>query len=166
MKKALIIIGVCFLAAVLLAVMYFGYFFAVVQPGLDKESRAWIDDVVPRIVATWDVNEAFNDSSSNLLQITSRDELKSLFAALSSKLGAFKKYDGATGEAGIEINNGHESTTAEYLARAEFSNGAAEMHIRGIKEYGHWKILEFHVDVGATPNPSMATTTINQSGHY
>jgi hypothetical protein len=147
MKRTLIIIAGVFASLVVIGTMYFLYFFTFVQPALNKESKAWVDETVPRIVTTWNVDETINNSSPELLQIMSREDIKVLFSTRSTKLGPFKKYNGSTGEAGIEINIGHKFTTAEYTARTNFINGAAEISIRGIKENGAWKILEFHVNV-------------------
>jgi hypothetical protein len=147
MKKALLILGLISATVIVIGIIYFRYFFALVQPALNKESQAWVDDTIPKIIATWNVDEAIRDSSPELLQITSKDELKALFTTLSSKLGGLKQYNGSTGEAGVEISNGHKITTAEYIARADFTNGSGEISIRCIKENSEWKILEFHVNV-------------------
>jgi hypothetical protein len=77
----------------------------------------------------------------------STDDIKVLFSSLAARLGALKKYNGSTGEAGIDINIGHKFTTAEYTANTDFVGGSAEIVIRGIKENNAWKILEFHVKV-------------------
>jgi len=147
MKKALIILGGIIGIGVVCVAVYFAHFFIFVQPELNQESKAWVDSTIPKILTNWNVNEMVNDSSPELMQTTSESDVSKLFSTLSSKLGAFKKYDGSTGEAGVDINNGREMTTAQYVAEADFTEGTANVTIEGIKENGVWKILYFYVSI-------------------
>jgi hypothetical protein len=63
MKIALKIVGGAFASFVAIGAIYFYYLFTVVQPALNKESKVWVDETVPSIVTTWNVDEMINSSS-------------------------------------------------------------------------------------------------------
>jgi hypothetical protein len=145
MKRTLMIFGGIFAAIIIALVIYFAYFFIFIGPVLDKESKAWVDEIVPKIVATWDVDKLVKNGSSEFLNTVSREEIEKLFFTLSTELGTLEKYNGSKGEAGIEIHNGQKTTRAKYLAEADFVKRSAEINVQGIKEKGVWKISGFYV---------------------
>jgi hypothetical protein len=125
----------------------FGFFIygSIVGPELDKESKDWVDKIVPEIISSWDVDGIISNSSSELLRVTPREKLKKLFTTLSNELAHLKEYKGATGESWIDFNNGVKTITAVYIAEAVFTKGSAQIAIRGIKEADGWKLCSFHV---------------------
>jgi hypothetical protein len=56
MKKFLIVLGMIFLAVIVLAVIGIG-FVAIRGNALDKESKAYADAAIPAIVTTWSQKE-------------------------------------------------------------------------------------------------------------
>lgn len=147
MRKILMVLGGIFVAILIAVVIYFIYLFVFIGPVLDKESKAWVDEIMPKIITTWDVNELINDGSTEFLNTVPREEIENLFSTLSTALGIFEKYNGSIGEAGIEIHNGQKTIRAKYIVEADFTKQLAEIDIRGIKENGAWKIFGFHVNI-------------------
>src|SRR5262245_15800289 len=99
MKKLLIILGGIFAIILILFLVVFGYA-SIVGPRLDRESKAWVDDLVPKIVTRWDANILAENSSAELLKVSSKEEFLRTFAILSDELGTMEKYKGSQGEAG------------------------------------------------------------------
>jgi hypothetical protein len=92
-------------------------------------------------------HRVYRRQQSRTVADLSKDDFEKTFGSLATELGTFKKYDGSQGQAGIHIEGGQKTITAEYVAAAEFQNGVAQVAIRGIKENGGWKILNFNVNV-------------------
>lgn len=147
MKKTLMVLGGIFIVILIAVATYFIYFFFFVGPVLDKESKAWVDEIVPKIITTWDADELLKVGSPEFLSTVSREEIKSLFSTLATELGTLKKYSGSMGEAGIEIHNGQKTIKAKYLVEADFTKRSAEIDVQGIKEDGVWKIFGFRIDI-------------------
>jgi hypothetical protein len=144
MNKFLIILG-CIFSGILVTVVGLFVYGSIVGPKLDRESKAWVDTVLPEIIATWDVNVIINNSSSELLKLSPRKNFEKLFTALYAELGQLREYKGAAGESWIHVNNGVKTITMKYLAEAVFTKGSAQIAIQGIKEADGWKLLSFYV---------------------
>lgn len=119
---------------------------SMVGPGLDKESKAWADASIPKIVMAWNADEIFNNGSVGFLQTVPKPKLQELFTIFSAKLGKLEKYSGATGQAGIHWGPSGETITAEYVANTEFEKGSAKILITGVQEKGVWKISGFRIN--------------------
>jgi hypothetical protein len=150
MKKLLMVLGGIFGLILLLLIGLIGYGFYE-GPQLDAESKAWVDSIVPKVATTWDAKVLIENGSPELLETASVEEFDELMTSISTELGAFKKYGESQGEAGIHINNGQKTITAEYRAWAEYEKGVAQITIRGIKREDSWKILNFHVNLPKMP---------------
>ncbi len=133
-----------FLILSVIGLLVFAYFFSGGRE-LDAESKMWVDSVVPEIVSSWDENKLKENSNYRLLEITDDDAFTKLLTTLEDQFGALKNYEGSEGQAGIRINNGNKTITAEYIAYAEFETGMAQIEIQGIKEEDKWTILRFFV---------------------
>lgn len=145
MKNFLTVLGIIFLMLVVGVVAIVGSA-AYFGSKLDASSKTYVDENVPAIISSWSKAEFIKRASPQLLQKISDDQISELFATLSSKLGAFRSYDGAKGESNMSfIFNSGQTTTASYVAEATFQNGKAKIQIKLIRDDDSWKILGFNV---------------------
>jgi hypothetical protein len=146
MKTALSIVGIVFLVLLVLAAGFIG-FVAYEGNKFDASSKAYVDESVPAIVGNWSKDELVKRESPQLRKVVSDDELASLFTKLSDALGPIQSYDGAKGDANMNVTpvSGFQ-VTASYVAEATFQNGKGEIKINLIQVDGEWLILGFHVN--------------------
>lgn len=151
LRAVLFVLGGIIAALVLLGIGTIARTASFTGPALDKESQAWVDATVPQIVSTWNVRTMLDDSSPQLLQIMTKQEVQALFSEFSTILGPFKRYDGSVGGS-AEVNNGS-SPTAGYVATAEFTKGTAKINITAIMQDNKWEIYGFHVELSTSTPP-------------
>ena len=100
MKKIMLIIGAIVVPLVLLGVVVT---VAIVKAtALDKESKAYVDEVTPKILADLRKDTLFVYACDELKTSAKPEELDKLFTWF-TKLGQFKEYKGSTGEATVSI---------------------------------------------------------------
>jgi Na+-transporting methylmalonyl-CoA/oxaloacetate decarboxylase gamma subunit len=145
MRTILIILGMIFLIIIVLVATMIGVT-AVKGSALDKESKAYVDSVVPRIVSNWDESELLSRASSEFMQATDKQELDKLYT-LFRKLGKLRVYEGSKGQSYISmtIQNG-KSVTAVYTCKADFDAGPADIKVSLIQHGGRWEVAGFNVD--------------------
>jgi hypothetical protein len=146
MRTILFTVGIILSLLLITIIVIVGYAF-IEGPRLDRESHIWVDTVVPQIIKTWDVQTMLDNGSPEFLQATPRASAQGMFSSFSNGLGKFIKYDGSTGEAGIQIDNGSQTITAKYVATGEYVKGTAEINITAIKRHERWEILGFTVNL-------------------
>ncbi len=145
MKKLFTILGVVFLAILVVAAGFVGYA-AYTGSKFDASSKAYVDDNIPKIVSTWSKDELLKRASPELRKVASDDDIDRLFTKL-NELGSLQKYEGAKGDSNISFTSQNgKVVTAAYTAKATFQNGSAEIQIRLIQHDGAWSILNFHVN--------------------
>ena len=87
------------------------------------------------------------DALGHLLEVKTPSETNTYTYAAFAKLGPLVHYDGAKGQSTIAVLAGKgRIVTANYVARAVFAHGSAEIDLSLIREQGHWKIDGFHVN--------------------
>jgi hypothetical protein len=146
MKTALSIVGIVFLVMLVLALGFFG-FVAYEGNKFDASSKAYVDESVPAIVANWSKDELIKRESPQLRKAASDDDLTALFTKLGGALGPMQSYDGAKGDANMNVTPASGlQVTAAYVAEVAFQNGKAEIKINLIQIDGAWLILGFHVN--------------------
>lgn len=145
MKKLLIGLGIVFLCLLILGII--GILISANSGSkLDKSSKAYVDEVAPIILTSWNTQELLNRASPELLKFVPIDKLNTLFNMLSEKLGRLKEYKGSEGEAKINIIfPGGRTVRAEYIVRAVFEKGDAEVMVTLIQHNNKWRIQGFHV---------------------
>ncbi|UCF42799.1 MAG: hypothetical protein JSV99_09445 [Planctomycetota bacterium] len=144
MKKTLMILGGIFAVLIVLGVIGFGVL-AVKGTALDEESRAYVDEVTPRILANLNKETLFQYASDELKSAASEEEFEKIFDFF-AKLGQFKEYKGSSGQANISVTTGEgKQITGIYEAQAEFEKGPATVKIKTIKKGDSWQILGFHI---------------------
>lgn len=168
MKKTLMVLGGVFGVILVLAVAGIAIV-AVRGSGLDKESRGYVDAAVPALLSKWDVTEIQNRASPEFKTAVKGDDLEKLVRAF-QRLGIFKAYNGAKGQARISILTGQGKViTALYVVSADFDTGPAEIRLSLIKHGDQWQLLgisafskvfleQFNQPAGAAPSTGTSTT--------
>ena len=153
MKKILTVLGAIFICLIVVGVIFFSgfYYFA---SRLDKEARAYLDEVVPIIVTYWDPKELINRASPEFLQVYSAERVESLFDSFSDLMGPLKEYRGAKGKIKIgTTTKGKPIILADYQVRAVFEKAPAKIEIQMIRRDDKWQIGGFRVILeDFTPN--------------
>lgn len=145
MKKTLVILGSIFGLLIVTGTVAFSVL-ALKGNALDKESKAYVDEVTPKILVNLTKETLFEYASSELKNSASPEEFDRIFKWF-EKLGQFKEYKGSSGQAVISLTSERgKQITGTYLAQVEFENGSATVQIVIIKKKNHWSIMGFHVN--------------------
>jgi len=146
MRKMLVVLGWVFLGVLVILGGFVGYFFYV-GSGLDASSKAYVDQSVPAIVASWSKDELLRRASPELRKaIPDEQQVAQLFGKL-SQLGKLERYEGSKGDANISVTaQAGKMITASYIANAKFEKGSAQITIRLIQKGTQWQILYFYVN--------------------
>jgi hypothetical protein len=151
MKKILMILGGIFAFLVVAGVIGFSVI-AMKGAALDKESKAYVDEVTPKILANLNKETLFQYASGELKNSASPEEFDKIFNWF-AKLGQFKEYKGANGQANISVTTEKgKQITGVYEAQAEFEKGPATIKITAIKKGDNWQVIGFHINSMAFAN--------------
>lgn len=145
MKRLLLVLGVIFLCIIVIGVIGFSIA-AYHGTKLDKSSKAYVDEVAPIIISSWNVQELINRASPEFLNVVPRDKLDAMFKMLSDKLGALKSYKGSKGGSFMNLSQSGKVITASYVVKATFEKADAEIKISIIQHNEKWQLLEFRVN--------------------
>ena len=150
MKLFLMVSGglFCLICLFVLGIFLYGN---LTGPSLDKESKLWVDKVVPEILSTWSPEILIQNSSSEFLNVVSKETIKNSLIESSEVLGSLKEYKGSRGESGIHIGGQGKVITAEYVVEIDFEKGSATIFIQSVKENGEWKIRNFALSPQDSP---------------
>ncbi|MGH7376960.1 MAG: hypothetical protein ACREKK_06035, partial [Candidatus Methylomirabilales bacterium] len=114
---------------------------------LDTGSKSYVDEVVPRIVSSWNSQELMQRASPQLISAAPPEKVKKVFQAFSDRFGSLKSYDGSRGEARVFVSpQTGKVTTASYVVDATFERAKASIHVNLIVRDGRWEIVGFHVN--------------------
>lgn len=151
MKKTLMILGGVFAVLIVAGVIGFSML-AVKGTHLDKESKVYVDEVIPKILSNLSKDTLFQYANNELKKSATQEEFDKIFAWL-SKLGQFKEYKGSNGQANISVTTEKgKQITAFYEAKAEFESGPATIKIVTIKTGDNWKVMGFQINSMALAN--------------
>jgi hypothetical protein len=145
MKKVLMILGGIF--AVLVVIIVVGIAIVAVKGNaLDKESKQYVDAAIPAIVSQWDITEIQKRASQEFKAAVNDKDLEKL-GRMFRRLGKFKAYDGANGDANISVTSEHGKViSAAYVGRVEFDTGPAEIKMSLIKHGDQWQLLGININ--------------------
>lgn len=144
MKKIIYGFGVVFLFLLLVGAVLVGYM-AIIGPRLDASSKDYVDKTVPKIVATWSVDELLGQGCARFKQGVSDAQLRQIFVKLST-LGSLVTYEGSKGDARVNFSpKDGRVVMAAYQAKARFERGDATINITLLQVDGQWQILGFYV---------------------
>jgi hypothetical protein len=145
MNRIVVVCAALFLVFFLTIGGLIGYA-AITGPKLDASSKAYVDDAVPKIIATWSVDELLRRGAPRIRDTVDMDQLRGVFGQLSA-LGRLRSYDGAKGTSRMAFSPSQGKVVgAVYLARATFENGQAQIRISLVQLGGQWRIQAFSVD--------------------
>lgn len=145
--------------AILAGLVLGGSCFAVVASGirhglqLDSSSKAYVEDVMPKLLGFWDYEALASQSSPEMLAAASPEQLKRLFDAGSHALGPLKQLGAIKGDSAVMVTNSKAKTTARYRVEAQFARGSAMIDVALIQHDGRWQVLGFHVNSDAFLKP-------------
>jgi hypothetical protein len=115
----------------------------------DKSARRYVSAAVPAIFNEWDV-EALNQRASDDLKNESqfRSAVPQMFLTLKHALGPLKTTEEPQGSAGFNWGSTGpaQGTYGDYLIRAQFERGEAELRLIVVRERDAWKIRGFNVN--------------------
>lgn len=117
---------------------------------LDAGSKAYVDEVVPKIVASWNSKDLTDRASPELLATASPERIEKVFRAFSDRLGHLRSYGGSRGQATVWVTpQTGKVSTASYVAEATFEKGKASVQVNLVAHDGTWKISGFYVNSDA-----------------
>jgi len=148
MRKVLVVLGAVFVV-IIVAGGIAVFVLAQKGAGLDRESKAYVDDAVVAITANWNSDELLRRATPQLRATIKLEDLKTFFDGLSA-LGHLQEYEGSKGQANVMMTTGSGTTiSANYEAKARYQKGPATFQIVLMKIDDHWMIHGFHVDSSA-----------------
>ena len=137
--------GSIFLVLIVIGVIAFSTLY-VKGSALDKESKAYVDEITPVILSNLTKETFFQYADEQLKNSATPEKFEKIFNWL-SKLGEFKEYKGSSGQANISITpETGKLITGHYEAQAEFETGPATVKITIIKRGNKWKIIGFNIN--------------------
>lgn len=151
MRKVLVLLGAALLVAIGWGIVGFGLFKVwSYSSALEKGSKSYVDEVVPRIVSSWNAAELMERAGPELLEAASPEKVEKIFRAFSDRLGPLKHYEGSQGQARTLITpQTGKVTTASYVADASFEKGKASIQLNLVMRDGRWQIVGFYVNSDA-----------------
>lgn len=138
------VLGIAFLVILVSVGMFFAWAFQQY-----KSAGSYVSLVVPAIFNEWDLdalNQRASEELSNDPQF--RSNAPRMFQMLGTALGKLKRTQEPEGTAGYNWGDVSpaKGTYADYLIRAEFERGEAELRLLLVRERGAWKIRGFNVN--------------------
>jgi hypothetical protein len=155
MKKFLIILGGLFL--LIISVITVTIASAVITSnGLDKESKLFVDENLPKIVSNWDIEafERYSDQSAQEKAGFTKEVGETLFAEWSKKLGKMVQYKGSKGRTSFFYSTTTKIIRGSYLVNAKFEHGDAVIAVSILKTGDQWKIIGLGVDSPVCDSPA------------
>ena len=151
MKKTLMILGGIFGVLIVAGIIGFSII-AVRGKALDEESKAYVDQIAPTILANLNRETLFVYASDELKKSASPAEFDKIFNWF-TKLGQFKEYKGSKGQANISVTTEKgKQISGLYEAHAEFEKGPATIKFTTIKKGDKWQVIGFHINSMALAN--------------
>ncbi len=146
MKRTLVKISLFCIAIVLFGIIFFRLI-AFHGSILDKESKLFIDQLIPSIITEWNARDLVQHASPEFLKVSPEPSLLSFFRMLEQRLGKLKKFSGSEGEATISLSlTKGKKNFAQYRLQAEFEKGPATIDVGLVKNHGKWQVLSFRVN--------------------
>ncbi len=140
MKNLFLVLGVIFSILIIIVGVWL---FLVMK--LTSQSKAYVDETVPKIISDWNVQILRTQSTKELLGRVSPEEMAASFKKLSEQFGPFKEYKGSTGKVNVEFVGFGMVTTADYEAEASFEKATVKIvvHLQLVNRI--WQIENWQV---------------------
>ena len=110
---------------------------------LDKEGSAFVKDAVIAIGTRWDAAELLRRSTPQFRAATKEAELRAEFDTANAKLGPLLEYRQIAGNADFFVLPGGRPVAGDYIVRAAFAKGEAEIEIHALRKDATWRIDSF-----------------------
>jgi hypothetical protein len=145
------VLGIVFLVLLISIGMFFAWAYQQ-----DKSARSYVSAAVPAIFNEWDVDALKRRASEQLSNDPQfRSAAPQMFLMLQRALGKLKRTQEAEGTAGYNVGgmSPAQGTYGDYVIRAEFERGEAELRLLVVRERGAWRIRGFNVNSPALARP-------------
>jgi hypothetical protein len=119
------------------------------QLALSRDSTAFVEDSVLAIGSHWDTAELLQRATPHLREASREADLRAAFAAANASLGPLIEYRAVGGKANFLETLGGKPLTADYIVRAAFAKGEADIVIQAVRSGSTWLIDSF--SIGASP---------------
>jgi hypothetical protein len=116
---------------------------------VDRESNAFVRDSVAAIGGQWDAGELLRRATPRFREANKEADLRATFAAADASLGSLVEYRAVGGKANFLATFGDKPLTADYIVRAAFAKGEADIVIQAVRTGSTWRIDNF--SIGASP---------------
>jgi len=132
-----------------LAVAGYMYVLARTSLALDKEGSAFAQNTVIAIGTHWDAAELWQRATPHFREQTTQDELRAQFDAANGRLGPMTESLAIAGKTSFPVIPTSAPLFADYIVRAAFAKGEADIVVRTVKTGTTWAIDSF--SIGASP---------------
>ena len=119
------------------------------QLALSRDSSTFVKDSVVAIGGRWDTAELLQRATPHFREANKEAELRAAFAAANASLGPLIEYRAVGGKANFLEAIGGKPLTADYIVRAAFAKGEADIVIHAVRTGSTWRIDDF--SIGASP---------------
>jgi hypothetical protein len=116
---------------------------------VDRESSAFVTASVAAIGSHWDTAELLQRATPHFREANNEADLRAAFAAADASLGPLVEYRAVGGKANFLSTFGDRPLTADYIVRAAFAKGEADIVIQAVRTGSTWRIDNF--SIGASP---------------
>jgi hypothetical protein len=132
-----------------LAVAGWMYVMARTNLALDKESSRFAEDAIVAVGARWDTAELWQRATPHFRETTTQDALRAQFDAANGRLGPMTEALAIAGKTSFPIIPTSAPLFADYIVRAAFAKGEADIVVHAVKTGTTWSIDSF--SIGASP---------------
>jgi hypothetical protein len=132
-----------------LAVAGWLYLAAQHYMALGRESGAFVKDAVMTIGAHWDTAALWQRATPDFRDHASQDDFRAKFDAASKALGPVVDYRAVAAEMKMPWTPISTDVAANYIVKAGFEKGEAELELHVVKTGATWRIDAF--SIGASP---------------
>jgi hypothetical protein len=120
-----------------------------VHLALDRDSRTFVKASVAAIGAHWDAAELLQRATPQFRAETTEADLRAAFAAANTTLGPLVEYRAIGAQSNFLSAVGLKPAAADYVVRAAFANGEADLEVHAVRVGSTWLIDDF--TIGASP---------------
>lgn len=114
---------------------------------LDSEGRHFVAAAIPAIFTNWNERALISRASTELRGAVKERDLDRLFGGMSRNLGRLQSCQQVNGNATISMDTARGIVvTGDYVARAKFKAGRAEIRLSLIRKNGNWRIQSFRLN--------------------
>jgi len=125
-----------------------------VGPRLDAEAKAYVEQTLPRIIGSWNVEELRHEASPELLR-GAGEKLATFYQVSAERLGPLKTVQAVKGDSYVRFWVFPWSLTigGNFVADVLFEKAAARVSIKTIRRNGRWQYQWFYVNSDAYLQP-------------